>query len=441
MKRMTMKKMMKKRTMKMTMAQEPHLHLKRRKILQMRMEIPSHTTTWGPEDTALASTSTYSKKEKCHAAEWQNQIVCIASCTHDSCDCICSDCRTSDCTKHLADTERCECWCCKSDRRSHSFKNGPSESENRVATSTAEAELYAMSYAEGQMTEEEHNECLAATRTRIKEQRKTKFATSFKEKCQKDGCCPKSRVNESPPEDCRARLADQGKGIESDDSWERVPAGKKAQHSSQEYVALPLSGPIFFTKQSFGSSDSEEAASENAVPGLTDSSSEGGEEEHQDDPDSSVEEEREAPPMPEVVNPPAAEVAEEALVEDIAPLEEPEAKGRRDLKLEASSLRHLLTHLPKNPHCPSCQQAKMRQRYSHKGAFKREIDKFGEIITCDHVVAKSMRMQGLGGEGYGLSVRDLCTGMIALYPALYNGTEETTLALKAFVGRTKIHNI
>jgi hypothetical protein len=53
------------------------------------------------------------------------------SCTHNSCDCICSDCRTSDCTKHLADTERCECWCCKSDRKSHSFK--------RVATSTAES--------------------------------------------------------------------------------------------------------------------------------------------------------------------------------------------------------------------------------------------------------------------------------------------------------------
>ena len=105
--------------------------------------------------------------------------------------------------------------------------------DNRVATSTAEAELYAMSYAERQMTEEEHNKCLAATRTRIKERGQTKFATSFKENCQKDGCCPKSRVNESPPEDCRARLADQGKGIASDDSWERVPAGNKAQHSSQ----------------------------------------------------------------------------------------------------------------------------------------------------------------------------------------------------------------
>ncbi len=47
----------------------------------MRMEIPGHTITWGPEDTALASTSTYSKKEKCHAAEWQNKIICIAPLT------------------------------------------------------------------------------------------------------------------------------------------------------------------------------------------------------------------------------------------------------------------------------------------------------------------------------------------------------------------------
>ena len=146
--------------------------------------------------------------------------------------------------------------------------------DNRVATRTADAELYAMSYPRKQMTEEEHNACLVVTRTRIREQKKTRFANSFKEKRQKDGCCSKSQANESHPEDCRARLADQGKDIESDESWERVPAGKNAQHSSQEYVALPLTGPVFFTKQSFGSSDSEEAASEESMPGLTDSSSE-----------------------------------------------------------------------------------------------------------------------------------------------------------------------
>jgi hypothetical protein len=70
---------------------------------------------------------------------------------------------------------------------------------------------------------------------------------------------------------------------------------------------------------------------------------------------------------------------------------------RRKLREEAASLLHLLTHLSKNPYCVSCQRAKMRQRYSHRGAFKREPDQFGEIITCDHVVTPSMRMQGLGG--------------------------------------------
>ncbi len=44
----------------------------------------------------------------------------------------------------------------------------------------------------------------------------------------------------------------------------------------------------------------------------------------------------------------------------------PEPRSRRDLSAEATSLRHLRTHLPKNPYCVSCQQAKMRQRYSHR---------------------------------------------------------------------------
>ena len=126
--------------------------------------------------------------------------------------------------------------------------------------------------------------------------------------------------------------------------------------------------------------------------------------------------------------------------EEEKPLGE-ETKARRDLKAEAISLRHLLTHLPKNPHCVSCQQAKMRQRYSHKSAFKREIGQFGEIITCDHVVSPAMRMQGLGGEKTGLSFLHLFTGMIAIYPAIRQDKDETLLALRHFAGRRKIHNI
>ena len=48
---------------------------------------------------------------------------------------------------------------------------------------------------------------------------------------------------------------------------------------------------------------------------------------------------------------------DEEVGEDIEPIA-PEAKMRRDLRAEAKSLRHLLTHLPKNPYCVHCQQAK-----------------------------------------------------------------------------------
>ena len=94
----------------------------------------------------------------------------------------------------------------------------------------------------------------------------------------------------------------------------------------------------------------------------------------------------EAEPVPLDLLPP-----EEGLLEhdereggDEEPLGEPlgdETTARRDLKAEATSLRHLLTHLPKNPHCVSCQQAKMRQRYSFKGAFKR----YGSVRRNSHL--------------------------------------------------------
>ena len=158
----------------------------------------------------------------------------------------------------------------------------------------------------------------------------------------------------------------------------------------------------------------------------------------QEAPDSGVEPPPHEPERPE--DEPELAPLDEEVGEDIEPLA-PEARMRRDLRAEATSLRHLLTHLPKNPYCVHCQQAKTLQRYSHKGAFKREIDQFGEIVTCDHVVAPAMRMQGLGGEKYGLSVRNLFTGMIAIYPTTTHDTEATTTALKQFAGRKKIHNI
>ena len=68
----------------------------------------------------------------------------------------------------------------------------------------------------------------------------------------------------------------------------------------------------------------------------------------------------------------AAPAAEDGQVPAPAPAEDQEeaeedhdddealaVDARRDLKAEAKSLKHLMTHMPKNPHCSSCQRAKM----------------------------------------------------------------------------------
>ena len=61
---------------------------------------------------------------------------------------------------------------------------------------------------------------------------------------------------------------------------------------------------------------------------------------------------------------PSAGGAVSANAEGLGPaVEVPNAGlGQRNLKLEAGSLSHLMTHTPKNPHCPACQQAKIRAK-------------------------------------------------------------------------------
>ena len=53
--------------------------------------------------------------------------------------------------------------------------------------------------------------------------------------------------------------------------------------------------------------------------------------------------------------------------------------SRRSRRTEALQLSHKLTHLPKNPFCQACQEAKMKQYYSKGGAFTRELDKWAPL--------------------------------------------------------------
>ncbi len=55
------------------------------------------------------------------------------------------------------------------------------------------------------------------------------------------------------------------------------------------------------------------------------------------------------------------------------------------LRVEAQSLEHKVFHLPKNPFCEACTMGKMKEKYSRRRTFKRDLTEWGEIITCDHI--------------------------------------------------------
>ena len=52
-------------------------------------------------------------------------------------------------------------------------------------------------------------------------------------------------------------------------------------------------------------------------------------------------------------------------------------RRRRDLKAEANSTRHLLTHTPFNKYCDACNYAKLQEKSHRKGAFQREVRRWG----------------------------------------------------------------
>ena len=82
-------------------------------------------------------------------------------------------------------------------------------------------------------------------------------------------------------------------------------------------------------------------------------------------------------PHPDAVGPLLGEgVAGEHGVVEVAG-----ASAQEKLRLEATTATHKLTHLPKNPYCPACQLGKMKQRYTRRSAFRRQLTKWGEFVT------------------------------------------------------------
>ena len=76
------------------------------------------------------------------------------------------------------------------------------------------------------------------------------------------------------------------------------------------------------------------------------------------------------------------------------PLDPAESKEKQDdTDAEATTLRHLLTHLPKSPHCVACMKAKMIKKHArrrHAPSGPHSPTKFGEFVVADHLFSLSL---------------------------------------------------
>ena len=135
------------------------------------------------------------------------------------------------------------------------------------------------------------------------------------------------------------------------------------------------------------------------------------------------------PPEPEVAgapDPPPEEEGEGAA----------DARVRRNLREEAKSLQHLLTHRPHNPYCDACNRGKMRDKKLFKGAFeaRREPTAWLDLVTADHLVSRDGKMQGLTGDRDAIVIKDLYTGIKNVIPVENKSQHSATKGLRYFVG-------
>ena len=110
------------------------------------------------------------------------------------------------------------------------------------------------------------------------------------------------------------------------------------------------------------------------------------------------------------------------------------------LKNEAKSILHLMTHRYKNPYCKSCVRATMKHYKTSKGAFKRKLKAFGDLITFDLMNTQKMARDGIMPDKDVLVIRDRFTGVIWGYPLKASNSDEVVQAMKHYIGKRKVTN-
>ena len=107
--------------------------------------------------------------------------------------------------------------------------------------------------------------------------------------------------------------------------------------------------------------------------------------------------------------------------ESVALPGETEKDGLRteaEWRADAKTLRHMLTHLPKNPYCPHCQRAKMENVKLRRkgGAAAHDVANFGDLATADTMVLRGLKDRGFHGEADAIVFYDLATDYLDVLP-------------------------
>jgi len=110
------------------------------------------------------------------------------------------------------------------------------------------------------------------------------------------------------------------------------------------------------------------------------------------------------------------------------------------IKDRAISLEHLMTHYPKNPHCKTCERAKMQHaptpnRSNRPSDDSREVaENFGDAVTGDHVIAKADDEKGIDGQKAGLVLFDIGTEYVDIFPMVERSSDNCIIAMNEFAG-------
>ena len=109
-----------------------------------------------------------------------------------------------------------------------------------------------------------------------------------------------------------------------------------------------------------------------------------------------------------------------------------EAEWRADAK----TLRHMLTHLPKNPYCPQCQRAKMENVKVRRkgGAEAHDVKEFGDLVTADTMVLRGLKDRGFHGEADAVVFYDLATDYLDVLPVQSRSKSNTREAFRRYAG-------